>query len=233
MLKKTAVAVPLILLVAATLYFNTLATSKILDSQPGWYYLNLHSYRNFRHILGAGFGFRRLTADFDYMMFLQYYGDKENMKSRYANVYQMLEDITDADPHFTFAYTYGSAILAFNQKEYDKAVKIINKGLKYNPKFWKLRYYLAAITYKELGDKEKYISTLEEALKFEDHPAMIERLLGNIYEQYKPADEVAAYWLKIYRETGDKRTRQHAHERLMLILQSGKLEKPREFLNKL
>ena len=55
--------------------------------------------------------------------------------------------------------------------------------------------YLAAITYKSMGDKAKYVKFLEDALKYRDHPAMLDRLLGNIYEQYKTPDECASYWL--------------------------------------
>jgi len=173
-------------------------------------------------------GFRALMADFEYIYFLQYYGNHENQKNRYVDLFSIFDSITDIDPHFTFTYTYGSAILAFdkNIKRYNEAIDLINKGLKYNPTFWKLRFYLGAIVYKEMENKEKYVSFLEEALKFDDHPAMIERLLGNIYEQYKTPDEVTSYWIKIYKTTKDKETKQHAYKKILYHIQNSNLKNP-------
>jgi len=233
MLKKLLMLLMIIILFGGMCLLNKAATKKVFESQPDWYFLTLHSYKKFMHILGVGLGFRSLMADFDYISFLQYYGNRKNLMTRYKELYKYIDDITDADPHFTFVYTYGSAILAFNLQRYGEAIEVIKKGLAYNPAFWKLRFYLGAIVYKQKGEQEKYIELLEEALKFDDHPAMIERLLGNIYEQYKSPDEAAEYWIKIYKETRDKRTREHAYERLMLLIKEKKIKDIKSVLDKL
>ncbi|HRU39427.1 MAG TPA: hypothetical protein P5511_06075 [Candidatus Goldiibacteriota bacterium] len=213
-------------LAACAVLLNSLATSKVFETQPKWYFLTPHSYKKFSHILGVGFGYRALLADFEYINFLQYYGNREHMEDKFPKLYEMINDITDADPHFAFAYTYGSAILGFNLKRHDEAIALIKKGLEYNPSFWKLRFYLAAITYNELDDKENYVKYLEEALKFNDRPAMIETLLGNIYEQYKPADFCAEYWVWVYKNTSDARNRDFAYKRILAIIESGRLKNP-------
>jgi tetratricopeptide (TPR) repeat protein len=129
----------LAVLIAGMCVLNATATKRVFATQPSWYFLTPHSYKKFGQILGVGFGFRALLADFEYISFLQYYGNRKNSAENFKKVYLYIQDITDADPHFTFAYTYGSAILAFNQQRYDEAVEIIKKGLEYNPAFWKLR----------------------------------------------------------------------------------------------
>jgi len=224
-LLKTAVIAGLFFCMAAA---NTVATRQLFASQPPWYFLNLNSYKKMLHITGVSFGSRALLADIEYINFLQYYGNIENRKERFRKVFDYLVNITDADPHFTFAYTFGSAILAFNREEYDKALYLINKGLEYNPKIWQLRLYLGAILYKQGGkmDREKYVKFLEEALRFEDHPAMIERLLGNIYESYKDPDFSANYWAWVYNNTKDRDTRLWAYGRIMAIIKSGNLKDP-------
>jgi len=224
MTNKLFYSIFLILLISFCVICNYIATKEVFKSQPDWYFFNKHSFKKFNHILSAGMGFRALMADFEYIYFLQYYVNKKNNVTRYKDLYSIFDSITDIDPNFIFAYTYGSAILAFNLKRYDEAISLINKGLKYNPTFWKLRLYLGAIVYKEIDDKEKYISFLEEALKFDDHPAMIERILGNIYEQYKSPDELVLYWLKIYKKTKDKETKNYAYNKLLRHIQSGKLK---------
>jgi tetratricopeptide (TPR) repeat protein len=205
---------------------NTAVYKKIVKSQPDWYFLNLHSYKNFNHLLSVSFGFRALAADIAYIELLQYYGNAANSADRYRDIYRYLNDITDIDPNFTFAYTFGSAILAFNLNRYDEAAELIRKGIKYNPQFWKLRLYMGAIIFKQKGDTLKYISLLEEAVKFSDHPAMLDRMLGAIYETTKLPDEAAYYWAKLYKNTKDRQSRVMAFSRIQLIIEKGTLKNP-------
>ncbi len=220
MFKKFLFSFLLIILILSLCFINNKATSTLIENQPAWYFLNLHSYKKFMHVLGTAFGLRALVSDFHYISFLQYYGDLRNAKTRYKDLLNYFNDATDADPGFEFVYLYGSAILAFNLKKYDEATELITKGLNYNPKIWRLRLYLAAIGYKEKDNKEKYVKFLEDAIKYEDHPAMIERLLGNIYEQIKSPDEAAKYWVSIYKKTKDKATREHAYNRLIYMMRN-------------
>ena len=233
MIKKALLTSVIILFAAAACFFNYRASGMVLKSQPDWYFLNLHSYKNFSHLFAVGFGFRSLAADLDYIQFLQYYGNGENSKTRYKDLYKYLDNITDADPNFTFAYTYGAAILAFNLARYDEAILLIKKGLKYNPTFWKLRFYMGAIIYKQKGDTLKYVGLLEEAVKFDDRPAIIERMLGNIYELTKTPDEAAMYWAKLYRTTKDKQSRDTAYGRIQEIIKQGKLKAPYAIIKEL
>lgn len=233
--KTAAVLLSAALFFISSCLINKKLTEKIFESQPAWYFLTPNSYKKFSHILGVSFGFRSLLADFEYINFLQYYGNFENRKTGYSEVYSYIDSITDADPHFTFAYIYGSAILGFNVKRYDEAIRIIQKGLKFNPRIWRLRLYLGALTFSELGDKAKYVKYLEEAMKFDDHPQMIETLLGNIYAQYKEPDEVALYWSRIYKNSKHADSRKWAKEKLIELLAGGKLKNPEkisEYLDK-
>jgi tetratricopeptide (TPR) repeat protein len=216
---------------AAMCLVNRAATEKVISTQPPWYFLTPHSYKKFDQIIGVSFGYRSLLADFKYISFLQYYGNIGNAKVAFKDLLGYIDDMTDADPHYTFAYTYGSAILAFNLKRYDESIYIIQKGIKFNPQFWKLRFYMGAIIYSRKGEIKKYVGVLEEALKFDDHPSMIESLLGNIYELYKTPDEAAAFWVWVYKHTKDRDVRKHAYDRLLLMLREHKISDPGIFVN--
>ncbi|MCX7698178.1 MAG: hypothetical protein N2114_01770 [Candidatus Goldbacteria bacterium] len=233
MIKKILKFAFLLFLIIVCCISNYIATKYLFKNQPEWYFLRKHSFKKFTHILSAAMGFRAVMADFEYIYFLQYYGDPANKKERYIKLYSIFDSITDIDPHFIFTYTFGSAILAFDVKRYDEAISLIKKGLKYNPTFWRLRLYLGAIVYKELDDKEKYVSYLEEALKYDDHPAMIERILGHIYEQYKTPDEIVSYWVKIYKTTRDKETRQHAYKKIIHYIEKKKIKNPESILEQI
>jgi len=212
---------------------NFMATNDLKTTQPAWYFLSRHSYGNFSQIAAVSFGYRPLLADVDYISMLQYYGDPSGSPDGHKKLSGYLNEITDAEPDFTFAYTYGAAILAFNLKRYDEAINVIQKGISYNPSFWKLRFYLGAIIYSKKGDTLKLTGLLEEALRFSDHPAIIERMLGNIYEISKPPDEAAQYWAAIFRTTKDAETRKYSMDRLKTIISSGKLKYPAVILKSL
>jgi tetratricopeptide (TPR) repeat protein len=232
-MKKILTAAVFILLFAGMCSMNYLATGVVFKNQPSWYFINRASYKKMLHMAGVGFGFRALAGDIEYINFLQYYGDRNQIANNHKFLYGYIDNITDADPNFTFAYTFGSAILAFNLRRYDEAVKVIRKGLEYNPSIWQLRLYLGAILYKDKYGTKNYVKFLEEALQFNDHPAIIERLLGNIYETYKKPDEIVKYWVKTYRITKDKRTRDFAYGRIMFFLSEHKVSDPSMILKEL
>ncbi len=224
MAKRLPAYLILIILVFLACFLNRTGTKYLFKTQPAWYFLNTHSYKKFMHILGVGFGVRPIIGDIEYISFLQYYGDRDNSQTAYKDLYNYITDITDIDPNFTFAYSYGSAILAWNLERYDEAITVIKKGIEFNPSFWKLRFYLGAIIYRQKGETMNYIKLLEEAMKFDDHPAMIERILGNIYMLYKTPDEAARYWVKIYKESKHKDSRDFAYETLRKIISEKKIQ---------
>jgi tetratricopeptide (TPR) repeat protein len=232
-LKRTALYFALNAAFAIMCVMNFLATNDLKTIQPAWYFLSRHSYGNFGQIAAVSFGYRPLLADVDYISMLQYYGDPAGAQDGHKRMLGCLNAITDAEPDFTFAYTYGAAILAFNLKRYDEAISIIQKGISFNPSFWKLRFYLGAIIYSKKGDTLKLTGLLEEALKFSDHPAVIERMLGNIYEISRTPDETAQYWVMIFRTTKDAETRKYSSERLKSIIASGRLKYPSIILKSL
>ena len=225
-MKKILLPAIFICILAGSAFLNEKATEKVFNNQPSWYFINPDSYRKFLHLGAAGFGLRSLAGDIEYINFLQYYGDKSQNIDMHKNLVHYIDDITDVDPYFSFAYTFGSSILAFNLDRVDEALKIIRKGLDFNPKMWQLRLYLGAILFKQDNKESEYIKLLEDALRFEDHPAIVERILGNIYEQIKPPQFTAEYWAGIYKKTKDKNTREFAYSRVEAIIKEGRLTDP-------
>ena len=208
-------------------FFNSTATLMVNKNQPSWYFLDArHDYKKLDHIVGIALGIRTFISDLDYITFLQYYGNRQSSVNGYKDLYSYADEITNIDPNFTFVYTYGSAILAWNLNRVEEATKLIQKGITYNPFFWQLRLYMGAIIFKQKGDTLGYIKLLEDALKYEDHPAMLERILGNIYELNKSPDYAAEYWAGIYTKSKHKDSRAHAYDRLLVLLQEKKLTAP-------
>lgn len=130
-------------------------------------------------------GFDRLLADFYWLLFLQYYGDRRSAsQDLYFHAPDYLKLIIELDPHFTRAYWYVSFVIAGDLahspvntgKTKDEwlaeAKKILNQGIIENPDSWDLPYiagfnqYLYARNQKEAARYYRIASKIKNAPPF-------------------------------------------------------------------
>src|SRR5689334_10025308 len=102
-------------------------------------------------------GYSGLLADIYWTRAVQYFGTKHLQHSqRYDLLYPLLDIATDLDPHIIVAYEYGSVFLAQEPPEGagepDKAVALIEKGIRENPKYWRLYFNLGFVHYIDRHD---------------------------------------------------------------------------------
>ena len=141
---------------------------------------------------GFSFGAEGLLADWYYMRGLQYIGAKmlanrdkgvnlDDLTSLNPRLlYPMLDNATDLDPNFIAAYSYGAVVLPAIDP--DKAVALIEKGIRNNPDRWELysdlgyiywklkRYEKAAETYQagsEIPGAASYMPLMAAAMRTE------------------------------------------------------------------
>jgi len=119
---------------------------------------------------GFALGMEGLIADWYWMRSLQYIGNKVlDQKSETINfddlsnlnprlLYPYLDNATDLDPHFMAAYTYGALVLP--AIDADKAIQIIEKGIRNNPGEWRLYQHLGFVYWK-LKNYRKAAETYE------------------------------------------------------------------------
>ncbi len=202
---------------AALLVFAGLT---FLGEQP--YFKQLHTPYPFRetasvapyaYVSGVS-GFRAVTADFLWMDIVQYIGDPEIMKIRYPELGRKFSNLILMDPNFTYPYLAISGMFMFELKEREKALELIKEGMKNNPKYWIFNMYLAAYTYsmkwdatKDTRDFRKIVLNIENAMRDESHPPMLERILGSLYlklAELEPANKqvwetrAIKHWLRMY-----------------------------------
>jgi hypothetical protein len=90
------------------------------------------------------FGFKNLVADWQFIDFIQYFGDtKVRQKAGYGAVMEYLETILDRDPRFLYAYYYLSSTGSMYAGQPERTIEIMNRGLKsLSPKVPDRSYYI-------------------------------------------------------------------------------------------
>jgi hypothetical protein len=90
------------------------------------------------------FGFKNIVADYDFINFIQYFGDVEvRQQIGYGVAMDYFDAILDRDPRFLYAYFYLSSTGSIYAGEPERSVNLMNRGLKtLSPKVPDRSYYI-------------------------------------------------------------------------------------------
>jgi hypothetical protein len=102
-------------------------------------------------------GYTGLLADIYWTRAVQYFGWKHKHRDMdYHLLYPLLDITTELDPHLIVAYRFSAPFLAQQPPngagEPDKAVQLIERGIKHNPDNWQLFYDLGFLQAMERHD---------------------------------------------------------------------------------
>src|SRR5215469_6606361 len=104
-------------------------------------------------------GYSGVLADIYWTRAVQYYGRKLATRRpdlRYDLLYPLLDITTDLDPHLIVAYEFGSIFLSQRPPvgggQPDKAVALLEKGIRANPDYWRLYFDLGFVHYFDRKD---------------------------------------------------------------------------------
>ena len=100
-------------------------------------------------------GYEGLLADVYWTRAVQYFGTRHQAGARdYELLAPLLEITTGLDPHLLVAYDYGSTFLSPQPPngagKPDRAIQLVENGIRNNPNEWKLYYELGFIYYMDL-----------------------------------------------------------------------------------
>mgnify|MGYP006278223955 CR=1 FL=1 len=126
----------------------------------------------------ASLGYDRFMADFIWLRSIQAYGGHWETDREYSSIFHLFDVITDLDPHFIDAYTFGNMVMGDDGGEQEAGLRLIDKGIIKNPDKYKLPYWGGYVAYWEMNDPElaKYYYTL--AQKADDAPDFVNRILA-------------------------------------------------------
>lgn len=170
----------------------------------------------------ASVGFDNLIADILWLRLIQYYGSTQSFDTLLPELYSLVNNIITLNPNFVDAYILSSYALSDN-KEFDKAVDILEKGIKANPDEWFLSYQLGFIYY--IYKKNRIIAAkyLKQASDNPKAPLSIKPIAAMMYESIKSLndyDMLLELWKQSYnkaKESGDTSTMQRAYRKIIEI----------------
>ena len=154
-------------------------------------------------------GYSGVLADIYWTRAVQYFGAKHIKHSqRYDLLYPLLDIATDLDPHIIVAYEYGSVFLSQQPPdgagEPDKAVKLIEKGIRENPEHWRLYFTLGFIQYQNRHDYRAAQEAFEKGSEIPGALPWMKVMAARMAERGKDIGTATALWQAVYQMASDK-----------------------------
>ena len=163
----------------------------------------------------ASLGYEGLLADIYWTRAVQYYGGTfHNGGGRFELLWPLLNITSQLDPHIITVYRYGATFLSEKPPNgaglTDKAIDLVEFGIKNNPDDWHLYEDLGFIYYSRLKDYPKAAEVfLRGSKRPYAHPFL--RILAAQAAQHGGEDQTAqTLWSMIYETTPDKFIRENA-----------------------
>ncbi|MEO0098355.1 MAG: hypothetical protein ABIK99_04025 [candidate division WOR-3 bacterium] len=99
--------------------------------------------------------YENLIADLIWLRAIQYYGHHLMTDRRYTWLGHIFNILTQLDPKFVGAYRFGGMTLAWDAGEPEEAIKLLRRGMRFNPLRWELPFDIAFTYYMILKDYVK------------------------------------------------------------------------------
>jgi len=167
-------------------------------------------------------GYSGLLADIYWTRAVQYFGQKHHEEAlRYDLLYPLLDITTDLDPHLIVAYEFGSVFLSQKPPEGagqpDKAVALVEKGIRANPDYWRLYFTLGYIHY---FDRKDYKAAEQAFEKGSEHPQALSWMKVMAATMAQHAGEPATameIWKRLYETAQDGMIRENALQHMAAL----------------
>ena len=160
-------------------------------------------------------GYDGLLADVYWTRAVQYFGDKLTRGSDHFNLLApLLEITTTLDPHLLVAYEYGANFLApkipGGAGEPQRAIKLVEFGIRNNPNLWRLYYDLGFIYYFDLEDYDKAEKAFADGAKLPNTHQIMPLMAAKMAEHGGNIDTARLMWVTTYQTTRDPSVKSNA-----------------------
>jgi hypothetical protein len=160
-------------------------------------------------------GYDGLLADVYWTRAVQYFGDKLTRGSEHFNLLApLLEITTTLDPHLLVAYEYGSNFLApklpGGADQPQRAIKLMEFGIRNNPNQWHLYYDLGFIYYMDLGDYAGAEKAFAAGAKVPNTHQIMPLMAAKMAEHAGNIQTARLMWVSTYQTTHDPLVKSNA-----------------------
>jgi hypothetical protein len=168
-------------------------------------------------------GFEAIAADLYWLRTVQYYGGQRRFaEGKDFTLLRPLIDITTTlDPRLEVAYRYGAVFLAERAPEGAgrplEAVEVLERGVRNNPRSWRLRQDLGFFHYLFLRDAHRASQVLLEAAELPGAAFWLRTLAADILAKGGDRRSSRVMWQQMYEQAEEGIIRENARERLRVI----------------
>ena len=129
-----------------------------------------------RFIQRPALGFDNIAADILWIKTIQYMAGIKKADVKSSNIiYEMFERITDLDPLFTTAYTFGGLAVAY--KTPAKSLILFDKAIAHNPNIgWRIPMFAGVVSMHNMKDYDKSAKYFALASEVKDSPMFLKRM---------------------------------------------------------
>lgn len=170
----------------------------------------------------ASLGYEGLLADIYWTRAVQYFGDRHRNNARNYNLLAPLLEITTAlDPHLVPAYQFGASFLApappGGAGEPDRAIQLMEYGIKNNPNEWHLYYDLGFVYYMDLKDYAKASQAFDQGSQVPGSHPFLKILAAQMAAHAGDFQTSRMLWTATYESNHDSLIRQNAIDHLRAL----------------
>jgi len=167
-------------------------------------------------------GYSGLLADIYWTRAVQYFGRHHKaLARRYDLLYPLLDIATTLDPHLVIAYKFGSIFLAQPPPQGaglpDKAVELVERGIRDNPQDWELYFHLGFIHYMERHDYAAAVDAFRRGARVPGAHPHLGVLAAAMSERAGDVSTARLLWSFIYQTTKDTMIKENAWQHLVAL----------------
>jgi len=131
-----------------------------------------------RSIRLVSVGYDRFMADFIWLRSIQAFGGHWGTDQNYKPIFHLFDVITDLDPNFLDAYTFGNLVIGDEGGDQILGLQLIDKGILKNPRKYKISYWGGYVAYWQMNNPDLAKYYYARALKCPDVPDFVPRILA-------------------------------------------------------
>jgi tetratricopeptide (TPR) repeat protein len=169
----------------------------------------------------ASLGYSSLLADIYWTRAVQYFGSQHignaplaTKSTNYSLLYPLLNITSDLDPHILVVYQFGSIFLSQQPPEGagqpDKAVALVEKGIRENPEYWRLYFTLGFIHYVDRKDYKAAQEAFEKGSRIPGALPWMKVMAARMAERGKDVNTAIALWRAVYDSAQDMQVKKTA-----------------------
>ncbi len=167
----------------------------------------------------ASLGYDGLLADIYWTRAVQYFGGRHaGGMSSFDLLAPLLEITTNLDPHLVVAYEFGGNFLAppspNGAGQPDRAISLLEYGIRNNPNEWRLYYNLGFVYYMDLKDYAHAADAFERGSQVPNAHPFLKVLAAQMAQHAGEFQTARMLWATTYQTTQDRQIRQNAAEHL-------------------